>query len=177
MQRRQDGKIKEGKAPTLDSVNQQISAICSAQFVGKILKAEVTRVPRGLDLTFRTNQATLDALCRTQFGKSILFTDNHGWTDSKTQVHAFYCLLALLLTSLLQRELARKGESISINRMLEELGAIRETLIVSPRRPGDKKFPSATCLTRISALQQRLFSHFDLQRFRRVSTRLRHQET
>ena len=32
------------------------------------------------------------------------------WTDSKIQVHAFYCVLALLLTSLLQRELAHKGE-------------------------------------------------------------------
>jgi hypothetical protein len=31
------------------------------------------------------------------------------WTDSKIQVHAFYCVLALL-TSLLQRELVRKGE-------------------------------------------------------------------
>jgi transposase len=51
------------------------------------------------------------------------------WTDSKIQVHAFYCVLALLLTSLLQRELAQKGEPLSINRMLEELGGIRETLM------------------------------------------------
>ena len=201
LQRRRDGRVKGGKAATLDSVNKQISAICSAQFVGKVLKAEVKQVPNGLDLTFRTNQSTLDHLCRTQFGKTILFTDNDSWTDeqivsayrsqyhiedafkqmknphflgwspmfhwtdSKIQVHAFYCVLALLLTSLLQRELARKGESISINRMLEELGAIRETLIVYPRRPGQKNFPTATCLTRMSALQQRLFSHLDLQRF------------
>jgi hypothetical protein len=48
------------------------------------------------------------------------------WTDSKIQVHAFYCVLALLPTSLLQRELARKGEHLSINRMLEELGGIRK---------------------------------------------------
>ena len=64
-------------------MKKQISAICSAQFVGKILKAEVKQVPKGLDLTFRTNQATLDAFCRTQFGKTILFTDNDGWTDEQ----------------------------------------------------------------------------------------------
>ena len=87
------------------------------------------------------------------------------WTDSKIQVHAFYCVLALLLTSLLQRELARKGEPLSINRMLEELGGIRETLIVYPRRPGQKKFPTATCLTQMSELQQRLFSLLNLQQF------------
>src|SRR5450759_2305578 len=87
------------------------------------------------------------------------------WTDSKIQVHAFYCVLALLLTSLLQRELAREGEPISINRMLEELGGIRETLIVYPRRQGQRQAPTATCLTRMTALQQRLFSLLGLQRF------------
>jgi transposase len=217
LQRRRDGKVKGGKAPTPDSVKKQIHEICSAgarvesafQFVGKVLKTEVRQAPKGnakstpapLELTFTTDQAALDELCRIQFGKTILFTDNDGWTDeqivsayrsqyhienafkqmknprflgwspmfhwtdSKIQVHAFYCVLALLLTSLLQRELARKGEQISINRMLEELGDIQETLIVYARRPGQKKFPTSTCLTRMSDLQQRLFSLLDLQRF------------
>ena len=48
------------------------------------------------------------------------------WTGSKIQVHAFYCVPALLLTSLRQRELARKGESLSINRMLEEVIILRQ---------------------------------------------------
>ena len=197
--------MKGGKAPTLESVKKQIHTICSAQFVEKILKAEVQQVHKGLELTFRTDQEALDLLCRLQFGKTILFTDNDGWTDeqivsayrsqyhiedafkqmknphflgwspmfhwtdSKIQVHAFYCVLALLLTSLLQRELARKGESLSINRMLEELGGIRETLIVYPRSQGQRQAPTATCLTRMNALQQRLFSLLDLQRFSPVA--------
>src|ERR1700684_1310961 len=70
------------------------------------------------------------------------------WTDSKIRVHAFYCVLALLLTSLLQRELAQKGEELSTNRILEELGSIRETLIVYPRRQGQRQSPTVTCLTR-----------------------------
>jgi transposase len=201
LQRRRDGKVKGGKAPTLDSVKKQIHTICSAQFVEKILKAEVQPVRKGLELTFRTDQAALDRLCRVQFGKTILFTDNADWseeqivlayrsqyhiedafkqmknphflgwspmfhwTDSKIQVHAFYCVLALLLTSLLQRELARKGEPLSINRMLEELGGIRETLVVYPRRQGQRQASTATCLTRMTALQQRLFSLLGLQQF------------
>ena len=88
-----------------------------------------------------------------------------SWTDSKIEVHAFYCVLALLLTSLLRRELARKGEPLSINRLLEELAAIRETLVVYPRRQGQRQFPTATCLTRRSALQQRLFSVLSLRRY------------
>ena len=87
------------------------------------------------------------------------------WTGSKIQVHAFYCVPALLLTSLRQRELARKGESLSINRMLEESGGIREMPVVYPRRPGQRQAPTATCLTRMTALQQRLFSLRTIQRF------------
>jgi transposase len=201
LQRRRDGKVKGGKAPTLDSVKKQIHTICSAQFVEKILRTEVQLVRKGLELTFRTDQAVLDRLCRIQFGKTILFTDNADWTeeqivsayrsqyhiedafkqmknphflgwspmfhwtDSKIQVHAFYCVLALLLTSLLQRELAQKGEPLSINRMLEELGGIRETLIVYPCRQGQRKAATATCLTRKTVLQERLFLLLDLQRF------------
>jgi len=87
------------------------------------------------------------------------------WTDSKIQVHAFYCVLALLLTSLLQRELAGHDLKLSINSMLEELAAIRETLIVYPRRQGQRQFPTATCLTRMNPLQQRLFSVLNLNRY------------
>jgi transposase len=201
LQRRREGKVKGGKGPTLDLVEKQVHTICSAQFVEKILQVEVRQVRKGLELTFRTDQATLDRLCRAQFGKTILFTDNPDWseeqivlayrsqyhiedafkqmknphflgwspmfhwTDSKIQVHAFYCVLALLLTSLLQRELARKGEHLSINRMLEELGGIRETLVVYPRRQGQRQASTATCLTRMNALQQRIFSLLDLPQF------------
>ena len=91
------------------------------------------------------------------------------WTDSKIRIHAFYCVPALPLTSLQQRELARKGEPLSINRILEELGGIREILIVYARRQGQRKAPSATCLTRMNALQQRLLSLVELQRFSPVS--------
>jgi hypothetical protein len=87
------------------------------------------------------------------------------WTDSKIQVHGFYCVLALLLTSLLQRNLAHRKLPLSINRILEELGSIRETLVIYPRRPGQRDYPTASCLTRMSPLQQRLFSALDLKRY------------
>src|SRR5664280_1583083 len=54
LQRRREGKVKGGKAPTPDSVKKQIHTICSAQFVEKILKAEVQELGKGLELTFRT---------------------------------------------------------------------------------------------------------------------------
>jgi transposase len=200
LRRWRQGKVK-GKAPALESVRKQVQAIRSGQFLKTILKAEVCAVRKGLELAYSTDQAALDRLCRVQFGKTILFTDNahwldedivlayrsqyhienafrqmknphflgwspmYHWTDSKIQVHAFYCVLALLLTSLLQRELARRGEELSVNRILEELGGIQETLIVYPRRQGQRQHTTATCLTRMSPLQNRLFSLLDLKRY------------
>jgi transposase len=198
---RREGKLKRGRAPRLAAVKKQIRAICSAQLVGQVLKADVQPVGKGLQLNFHTDQAALDRLRRVQLGKTILFTDNSDWsdqeivlayrsqyhiedafkqmknphflgwspmfhwTDSKIEVHAFYCVLALLLSSLLQRELAHNDEALTINRILEELGGIRETLIVYPRRQGQHKFPTATCLTRMNTVQQRLFSLLELHRY------------
>jgi len=201
LKRWREGRIKGGKPPSLEGVQNQLREICSAQWVKLILKAEVCAVPKGLDLTFSTDQKALHHLCQIQFGKTILFTDNEAWsddqivlayrsqyhiedafkqmknphflgwspmfhwTDSKIRVHGLYCVLALLLTSLLQRDLAQKGEELSTNRILEELGGIRETLIVYPRRQGQRKFPAATCLTGRNPLQERLFSLLNLQQY------------
>jgi transposase len=200
LRRWREGKLK-GKRPTLAGVQNQVRSICSAQHLKSILKTEVQEVRRGLELTFSTDPAALDHLCRVQLGKTILFTDNADWsdeeivlayrsqyhieeafkqmknphflhwspmfhwTDSKIRVHAFYCVLALTLSSVLQRELWHKGEQLSINRLLEELGGIRETLVIYPRRQGQRQNRTATCLTRLNPLQQRLFSLLDLQRY------------
>ena len=197
---RREGKLKRGKAPRWEAVKKQVRGICSSQWVGQVLQAEVQPVRKGLQLSFHTDQAALQRLCRVQLGKTILFTDNADWsdeqivlayrsqyhiedafkqmknphflgwspmfhwTDSKIRVHAFYCVLALLLTSLLQRELAR-NQALSINRILEELGGIRETFVIYPRKPGQHQFPTATCLTRMSAMQQRLFALLGLNRY------------
>jgi len=201
LQRRREGKIKRGRAPTLEAVQRKVRSIGSAQFLSQILQLEVEAVRRGLKLTFSTDLAALDRLCRVQLGKTILFTDNADWseeeivlayrsqyhiedafkqmknphflgwspmfhwTDSKIQVHAFYCVLALLLTSLLQRELARHDLKLSINHLLQELAGIRETLILYPRRQGQRRFPTASCLTHMSISQQRLFCALGLQRY------------
>jgi len=200
LRRWREGKLR-GKAPALEGTRKKIRSICSAQYLKGILKVDLRQVRQGLKLTYHTDQAVLDRLCRRQLGKTILFTDNHDWsdeeivlayrsqshvedafkqmkhphflgwspmfhwTDSKIRVHAFYCVLALLLTSLLERELAREGLELSIPRMLEELGGIRETLVVYPRRRGQRKHPTATCLSRMSSLQRRLHSLLGLERY------------
>jgi transposase len=116
-------------------------------------------------LAYRSQYHIEDAFKQMKNPHFLGWSPMFHWTDSKIQVHAFYCVLALLLTSLLQRELSRHDLELSINHLLEELAGIRETLIVYPRRQGQRQFPTATCLTRLSASQQRLFSALELQRY------------
>ena len=116
-------------------------------------------------LAYRSQYHIEDAFKQMKNPHFLGWSPMFHWTDSKIQVHAFYCVLALLLTSLLQRELASHDLKLSINSMLEELAAIRETLIVYPRRQGQRQFPTATCLTRMNPLQQRLFSVLNLNRY------------
>lgn len=63
----------------------------------------------------------------------LRWSPSHHWTDQKIRIHAFYCVLALLLSSVLHREVWQKGEKLSLSR-LEELGQIRETPVIYPRR-------------------------------------------
>ena len=87
------------------------------------------------------------------------------WTDPMIRVHAFYCVLALLLSSLLQRTLHQKGHDLSLPRMLELLGGIQETTVIFAPQGQEKKPRTATGLTRISEEQQELMQALDLQRY------------
>jgi len=90
------------------------------------------------------------------------------WTDSKIRVHAFYCVLALTLTSLLQRALHQKGQNLSLARMLELLGGIQEVLLIYPRAVGEKNPRTATCLSALDEEQRQLFDLLNLSRYQRV---------
>lgn len=90
------------------------------------------------------------------------------WTDSKIRVHAFYCVLALTLTSLLQRALHQKGQDLSMARMLELLGGIQEILLIYPKAVGEKKPRTTTCLSSMEDEQRQLFDLLNLSRYQRA---------
>ena len=56
------------------------------------------------------------------------------WTDQKIRVHAFYCVLALTLVSLLRLELNRAGLVMTIPAILESLQDIYEIAVIYPNR-------------------------------------------
>lgn len=87
------------------------------------------------------------------------------WTDQKIRVHAFYCVAALTLVSLLRRELAAKGMSISAENLMEQLNGIRETASVYPQGKGQPPKLSYS-ISRLNKTQKKLYDLLKLARFR-----------
>lgn len=93
----------------------------------------------------------------------VSFSPCFHWTDQKIRVHAFYCVLALLVVSLLQRELHQKGIDLSIAEALESLAGINEVALFHNR---SQKDPAVTLeLTQRDELQDQLFEALHLEQF------------
>jgi transposase len=75
------------------------------------------------------------------------------WTDQKLRVHAFYCVLALTLSTLAHKVVREAGIDLSLPALLKELSAIREVAIIYPSGKGRGKI----ALSRMSARQKKLF--------------------
>jgi hypothetical protein len=95
--------------------------------------------------------------------KVVSFSPMFHWTDAKIRVHVFYCVLALRVARLMQREAARAGLPMSARELLVQLGGIEETVLL---HQGERGRPRARrMLTEVTATQQRLYDLFDLERY------------
>lgn len=148
-------------------------------------------------MNYQVRESAWQRLQRTLLGKSLLFTDQkgwsdedivrayrgqyhieeafkrmknphsvswrplHHWTDQKIRVHAFYCVLALLLSSLLRPTLAQKGIDLSIVKTLTALSQVKEVALIYP----DSQTLPVISYTSLTPLQQRLVEALDLRRF------------
>jgi transposase len=116
-------------------------------------------------LAYRSQHHVEDAFRQMKHPHFLGWSPMFHWTDSKIRVHAFYCVLALTLSSLLQRTLYHKGIDLSIPRMFELLEGIRETLVIYPRKRGQRKHPAKASLSTLSDDQKTLLDALDLRRY------------
>jgi transposase len=79
----------------------------------------------------------------------------YHWTDQKLRVHAFYCVLALLLASLAWKVADEAGIDLSLPALLKDLCDIREVAIIYPQGPGAHPKDHLT-LSRLSPRQKKL---------------------
>jgi transposase len=162
--RREMGIIRKGKKPTVESVEKNINQILTADYMKKIFDFEIGKNNGLITLSFGINTDKFENIKNTYLGKTILFTDQHNWsnekivgayrsqyhveecfrqmknekilsfrpvrhfTDNNIRVHAFYCILALTLSSLLNIEFEKIGYKTSINNMLKELNEVKQVV-------------------------------------------------
>ena len=93
--------------------------------------------------------------------RHISLRPQYHWTDQKIAVHVFCCVLALLLCSLLEREMHRRGLTMSAFELLDQLGRIQEVGVVYP---GKKPFVRTT-LSQMTDDQRTLYETLDLKRY------------
>ena len=201
LQRWVTGKIRKGKKPTLDGIKKKVKTILKREYMNEIIKTTTWTKDEFVQIKYRVDQEAIGRLSRTVLGKTILFTDNHQWTDEqivaayraqykiehafremknphflgwnprlhwtdqKIRVHAFYCVAALTLVSLLRRELVAKGMSISAENLMEQLNGIRETACVYPQGKGQPPNLSYS-ISRLNKTQKKLYNLLDLGHFR-----------
>jgi len=201
LQRWATGKIRKGKKPTLDGIKKKVKTILKREYMNEVIKITVWTKDGFVQIKYRVDQEAIGRLSRMVLGKTILFTDNHQWTDEqivaayraqykiehafremknphflgwnprlhwtdqKIRVHAFYCVAALTLVSLLRRELAAKGMSISAQNLMQQLNGIRETASVYPQGKGQPPKLSYS-ISRLNKTQKKLYDLLKLARFR-----------
>lgn len=86
------------------------------------------------------------------------------WTDQKIKVHAFYCFAALLMSSLLKKELVTRKVSTSLTRAFEKLSKIQEVVIEYPSKRSREPF-QVVALTEMDKEQKKLFDALELSRY------------
>jgi len=88
------------------------------------------------------------------------------WTDHNIRVHAFYCVLALSLASLLRRKLYHSGIDVSIAEAVDKLSEINEVALVKTTTPGrGKTAKPRIVLSKMKPEQQKMFAALDLVRY------------
>jgi len=100
----------------------------------------------------------------------ISFSPPPHWTDQMLRVHAFYCVLALTLVSVLHRRVHQAGIHISQRNLMEQLKKIKEITNYYPAQSAEKlhlggRPRSERTLTRLDSQQKQIFRSLNLDRF------------
>jgi transposase len=83
LKRRAAGKTRGGRKPTVQSVQRQVNKMLRREYMKEIIRVGVTSVDDNVALHYAVDPNAIGRLSRTVLGKTILFTDNHDWTDEQ----------------------------------------------------------------------------------------------
>ena len=120
-------------------------------------------------LASRAQRHVEDAFKQMKNPHRVSFSPAFHWTDQKLRVHAFYCVLALILSSLLQRKAAVANIRLTIPALYEQLSDIEEIINLYPPESKSKKgrLRAEYILSERTPLQDKLCKVFDMHKLAR----------
>jgi transposase len=83
-------------------------------------------------LAYRGQSQAEEAFRQLKDPAHLAVRPQHHWTDQKVRVHTFICLVALLLSRLLQRQARQLGYKADLSSLLDLLGTVRLAMILHP---------------------------------------------
>ncbi len=138
--------------------------LCSTLFGKTLLFTDQDQWPdEDLVYAYRGQYRVEDCFRQMKHPHFVTFSPVFHWTDQKIRVHAFYCVLALTMVSLMQRELAGHGIELSIPEALSALGDIKEVALFYNRSA--KQPALQTMLSELDPRQTQLFNALGLQHY------------
>ncbi len=112
---------------------------------------------------YRSQEAVEADFRQMKDPKVVSFSPMFHFTDHKIRVHAFYCVLALMVARLMVREADHHGIHMSVRELLDTLAGIQETVLLYQ---GERGRPRARrMLTEQDPTQQRLSDIFGLDAY------------
>jgi transposase len=96
----------------------------------------------------------------------LSFRPTFHWTDQKLRVHAFYCVLALMILNLLRRKLAQSGIALSLVEMMKQLTQIQEITVLYPAPQRGQQPLARIVLSKLNSRQQKIVAALGLDRYR-----------
>lgn len=111
---------------------------------------------------YRSQYHIEDCFKQMKDTKHLGFRPLYHWTDKTIRVHAFYCVLALQLSNILNMEIKKMGYKMSVQRMLETLGDVQQVITVFPQKGKSIKRSS---FSRLNGIAKEIIEKLDLLRY------------
>jgi transposase len=96
--------------------------------------------------------------------KYLTFRPVRHFTDRTIRVHAFYCVIALTLCSLLRLEMENLGHKMTISTALKELSQARQSLHMYLTDP-NKKLKFVSAISEAPKAAEDYIAKFDLKKY------------